>query len=149
MNRFLRFSILSLGVLALSFLAAGVAVAATVATTGGLVMVRIQTEEGPNLHLPVPVALLRVALASAESYGGPELDEARHRLEPWQPSLAAMVRELEQSPSFVLAEVHGEDADVRIAKTGGRLEVTVDAPDANIHISLPIRLARDLVAFAG
>ena len=149
MNRFLRFTILAFGVVTLSFLAAGVALAATVATTGGLAYVHVHPADGPNLRIPIPVGLLRAGLGAVDHFVGAELDEARRQLAPWQSSLEAIGDELERSAPFVLAEIHGDDADVRIAKTRRRLEVDVEASDATVHVSIPIRLARDLIAFSG
>ncbi|MCB1033732.1 MAG: hypothetical protein KDD47_07855 [Acidobacteria bacterium] len=149
MKRLLRLTLLAMGVLALSFVAVGVAMAATVATTGGLVMVHVHPQDGPNLHLPVPVVLLRAGLGAADHFAPRELAEARRQLAPWQPSFEALAEELAESPSFVLAEIHADDADVAIAKNERRLEVDVDAPDAIVHLSLPVSLVRDLVAFGG
>ncbi len=149
MNRFLRFTILAFGVLILSSLAVGVALAATTAATGGLVYVHVHPTEGPNLRFPVPVGLLRAGLSTAGYFAGPELEEARRQIAPWQSSLEALGAELERSAPFVLAEIHSDDSDVRIAKTRHRLVVDVDAPEATVHVSIPIRLARDLIAFCG
>lgn len=136
---------------AMLFVGTGVALAATVATSG-VVTVRIQ-ETGPDgvrLFIPVPAAALDLGLGVV-TLAIPTVELARLRAEaaPYQPALAAAARGLEECPDATLVEVLTDRESVRVTKRGGTLVIDVDADDGRVRVALPARSLTKVARFLG
>jgi hypothetical protein len=130
----------------------GLLVAATL-VHAGVAMVDVHDKGADDVHVivPVPAALLDLGAESLPLWL-PEAERARlhTRLAPWAPALRAVARELEECPDVTFVEVSSPDGHVRVAKRGRRLTVRVEAPDADVNVSLPAAtLSRLLGAIAG
>jgi hypothetical protein len=93
-----------------------------------------------HLKVPVPLALVRAALAVApeQEISGPlprDLSRYRDRV------LAAM-QALEDSPDAALISVTAPDTTVKVAKEGGILVIDAEAPDGVAHCRIPLKAAR-------
>ena len=143
---YFRYLTIALLICCLPFFALGATIAAT-----GTVMVDIE-EAGPDgvsLWIPVPVLLFDLAVFAAPMLMPEDaLDEARAEIEPFLPALQEFAETLEDCPNGTLVEVEGKTEHVRIGKEGRRLTIRVDSPDADINISVPVRiLGRSLDLF--
>jgi hypothetical protein len=100
-----------------------------------VVDVRTPAPDRVNLKLPVPLGLIRLGLALAPDR---ELAvEAPVELRQQRDVALAVLRALEESPDgTTFVRVTSPDANVRIAKEGGRLVVDVDADDARVRCNL-------------
>ncbi len=117
---------------------------------GGVVTVQIRdTEEGLNLYLPVPVALVDVAVATGRQVVSyceiDELLEVQADLREWQPFLGALLEALDESPDFTLVEVEDGTAHVRVVKKGRSLIIEVSESDLSLRVSLPTRALKRTV----
>jgi hypothetical protein len=101
---------------------------------GGTVAVEI-VEDGNQIRVGLPAALLGVAIALTPASA---LEEATTEVRPFLPALEAGWRELAETPDFVLVEVVSADETVLIEKSGSRLLVSVDTPDTQIRIGVPL-----------
>ena len=110
----------------------GVTVAAVY--RAGSVAVEIE-ENGHHFRLGLPAGLLNVAIALTPSSA---LGSAADEIEAFIPALGAGWSELADAPDFVLVEVRSDGEHVRIEKSGDRIEISVDAPDARVRVGLPI-----------
>lgn len=142
MKRLLRLAIISLGIFAILIAGTGVALAATVAAKG-FVMVQVHEkgEGGVSFTAPVPAALIDAGLGIAHLAVADELDQASQQLEPYAPLIRELFDELDQAESFTLVSVETADETVWIRKDQGKLIIDVNATDATVHVSLPLRLA--------
>lgn len=115
--------------------------AGTVAATGTVMVEVHDRAEGMHLWIPVPALLLDIALFAAPLVMPEDaLDEARAELAPYADGLEAFVEALEDMPSGVLVEVDSPTEHVRVSKDGGKLRIDVDSPDAEVHVSVPVRI---------
>ena len=101
-------------------------------------------DQGPGgvdiTGIRIPAALGHVALAfiPASVFDFCEDDDfARHA-----PLLEAACEELAEAPDFVLVEVISNDEHVLIRKEGNALVVDVESEDENVHVSIPLGIAR-------
>ncbi len=142
MKRLLRLAIISFGIFAVLIVGTGVALAATVAATG-FVVVQVQEkgDGGVSFTAPVPAALIDAGLGIARLTVADELDEASQQLEPYEPMIRELLDELDQAGTFTLVSVKTDDETVRVRKDKRHLIVDVDAEDAKVHVSLPLSLA--------
>ena len=101
---------------------------------GGTVVVEIE-EQGNHFQVQLPAGLVRAAIALAPASA---LEEVAEELEPWIPALDAGWREFRDAPDFVLLEVVSGDESVRVEKTGSKLLVIVDSPDAQVRVGVPL-----------
>jgi hypothetical protein len=133
----------------MTFLGAGVTLAATVAA-GGLVTVQVE-EAGPGggrLLVPVPAALLDLGLGvAALAIPAGELRQLRAEAAPFQPALAAIARGIEECPDAVLVEVVTDRESVRVTKRGATLVIDVDAEDGEVRVALPARTLTRVARF--
>lgn len=149
MGRLARILTALLVAVAVTFLGTGVALAATVMSTG-VVTVSVQ-EDGPGGHrifVPVPALALDLGLAIATmAVPARELERMREEARPFAPALGSLARELERCPDAVLVEVVSDRESVRVVKRGSGFVVDVDAEDGKVRVALPARSLTRLAAF--
>jgi hypothetical protein len=145
MNRGLKILTVVLGIVAVLFVASGVALATTVIRSG-LVTVRVQEKGNGNLHIVVPAGLVYAGLAVAPVFAGDELNRAGRDLDEIRPQLNALLQSLEDCPDAVLLEATSPGESVRIEKRGRSLEIHVHDAQSNVTISLPADLAARVVS---
>jgi hypothetical protein len=143
MKTLIRLSLLTLAVVLVLALTAGVALAASVATSG-LVQVRVEEHgaDGQSFTVPVPAALVHSALGVVRLARPEGLREAREQLHPFEDDLEALLDQLESHESFTLVEVESPQETVHVRKRGRTLLVEVRSPEADVHVSLPLDLVR-------
>ena len=140
MKRFLIIVSASFAVIVLSW----VALIGAVYAWGGVATVRVQDHnEGVNLYLPVPMALVDAAVTTS-SFVVPEEDwlDMHVELGEWGPMVQAILAELDELPDCTLVEVEDGETHVRVTKSGGALKVLVDDEDVHVKVSIPMRSAR-------
>lgn len=128
------------GVVVLSW----VALIGAVYAWGGVATVRVQDHnEGVNLYVPVPMALVDAAVTTS-SFVVPDEEwlDMHVELGEWGPMFEAMLEELDELPDCTLVEVEDGETHVRITKQGGSLRVLVDDEDVHVKVSVPMRSAR-------
>ena len=111
---------------------------------GGVATVRVQDrEEGVNLYIPVPMALVDAAV-TASSFVIPDEEwlDLDVELGEWGPMVRVMLEELDNLPDCTLVEVEDGLTSVRVYKEGGALKVRVDDEDVHVKVSIPMRSAR-------
>lgn len=149
MGRLARILVAVTVAFAMVFLGTGVALAATVMTTG-LVTVSVQESgpEGTDLFVPFPAIALDLGLGIASIAIPPE-ERARMRAEvaPYAPALREIARELEEIPNATLVEVVNDRESVRVTKRGGTFVIDVDSPDGKVHVALPAASLSKVVRF--
>ena len=118
---------------ALLFVAA-VGVTAAAVYRAGSVAVEIE-EDGHHFRLGLPAGLLHVAIALTPSSA---FGTATEEIRTFVPALGAGWHELADAPDFVLVDVRADGEHVRVEKSGDRLEISVDAPDAHVRVGIPI-----------
>ena len=135
--------------LGLAFLVAGglmigtVAVAAAVYRAGMLsVDVHEKRPDGVSLSIRAPMILVHAGTLLVPRAA---VAQARGSAEQWWPLVEAACGGLETSPDGTFVQVDSPGEKVRIVKQRGSLVVSVDAPDATVHVSLPIRGISSLV----
>jgi hypothetical protein len=100
-----------------------------------VVDVRTPAPDRVNLKFPVPLGVVRLALALA-----PDREvavEAPVELRQQRDVALAVLKALDESPDgTTFVRVTSPDAKIRIAKEGGRLVVDVDADDARVRCNL-------------
>jgi hypothetical protein len=124
---------------------ATVAVAATAVYRAGSIEVAVE-EDGSNFRVKVPAGLVRAAIAVTPSSAVSELTD---EIEPWLPAVEAGWRELRDTPDFVLVEVDAHDEHILVRKVGDDLLVDVDAPDAQVSVTIPLGTIDALVRKLG
>jgi hypothetical protein len=121
----------------------GAGIAATAAYQAGSIAVEVR-DQGTDLHLAVPAALVHLALILAPVS---LLEDAVSEAEPFLPAIRAGWSELERAPDFVLVEVTGPRENVRVEKRGGRIVVHVDeAGGSRVNVEVPMRTVRALIS---
>lgn len=137
MKKFLTFFAVGFGVLILSW----VVLIGAVYAWGGVMTVQVQDRnEGFNLYLPVPVAVVDAAMAT----GGLVLPSERLLdidvdLGEWEPMVRGIVEALDDCPDVTLVEVQDGSAHVRVYKEHGVLKVDVDEDDVRVRVAVPTR----------
>ncbi len=133
----------------LTFVAAGFAVLilswvvliGAVYAWGGVMTVQVQDrDEGVNLYLPLPIAVVDAALIT----GGLMLPDERLLeldvdLGQWEPMLRSLVEALDDCPDVTLVEVQDGSEHVKVYKEHGVLKVEVDQDDVRIRVAVPTR----------
>ncbi len=114
----------------------------TVYALGGVATVRIEDRRDDlDLTLPVPMALVDLALAIAE--GGLRSEAAHHGFDArWAmlaPEITELLRELEASPDATFVEIVDGRDTVRVAKRAGKFHVEISEPGCDIRVSVPAR----------
>lgn len=107
-------------------------------------LIRVSVEEyrkdGTNMHLYVPAELAPLAahFVPQDEFGG-NVKDLREVL----PILRTMSAELTKLPDTVLVEVRDGDEHVRVAKSGGGLDVEEESPREHVHVYVPLRAVYD------
>lgn len=126
-------------------LGTGVALAASVATSG-LVLVQVSeapgTNGGTNLTIPVPASLLHAGISGARYFASDDLRAARQELEPWRDAISQALDELEDCPNVELVRVIDGDEEVVVRKKGRNLLLRVQGNEETVLVSFPMSLAR-------
>jgi len=149
MGRLARIAVALTVAVAVFFAGTGVALAATVIHSG-VVTVRVHENgpDGTNLFIPLPAALVDLALGIAElAMPAEDLAQVRSEAAPYQPTLRAVARELERCPDAVLVNVQTNDESVHVVKRGGTFLVEVEAPDAHVRVAFPARTVARVARF--
>jgi hypothetical protein len=136
-------------IVAVTFVCTGVALAATVMSTG-LVTVSVQQDgpEGHRLFVPVPALALDLGLGiAAVAMPADELERIREEARPFAPALRSVARELERCPDATLVEVVTDHESVRVVKRGSGFVIDVDAEDGQVRVALPARSLTRVAAF--
>lgn len=120
-----------------------VLVATAIAATG-TVTVRVQEHtNGLNLFVPVPALLIdAAAFVVPMVLPKDELADVRREIAPYRRGLIEMIDALEDCPSGTLVRVETSGERVVVEKARNRFRVRVSAPDVNVDVSVPARLAR-------
>ena len=113
----------------------------------GVATVRVQdASEGVNLFVPVPMALVEVAVVGASwshsEHFQTEIETHLEDLGDIAPMVRIILLELESCPDVTLVEVQDHGTYVKIMKRGGDLEIRVDDDESNVRVSIPIRSVR-------
>ena len=122
-----------------------------VLAVGGVATVQLyERSEGVRLFLPVPMALVSAAAATAGYLAPMHSDDLVEihgdlDLEEWEPFVDALFEGLEECPDVTFVEVIDHGDHVRIAKDGGKIRVSVRDPDVSLNVSVPIRPVRRTV----
>lgn len=111
---------------------------------GGVMTVRVQDhQEGLNLYLPVPVALIDAATATtrwvAPSESHLDLSVEMKLLGDWGPFAQSVLEALDEAPDITFVEVDDDSTRVRVRKERGVLKVEVDDEDVSVRVSIPAR----------
>jgi hypothetical protein len=143
------------GVLVIAFvavMATGAVAAGAYLYSGGVASVRVDTPD-VDLAIPVPLRLVDLGLglagAAAPAASGdfasrlelPRSLFAQTEVEEWRPLLRQLADEIHSMPEGELVRVTTGREEVVISQRGGRFRVDVDAPDAQVHVSVPRRAA--------
>jgi hypothetical protein len=111
---------------------------------GGVATVRVQDrDEGVNLYVPVPMALVDAAVTTS-TWVIPDEEwlDLQVELGDWGPMVQEILAELDALPDVTLVEVEDGATHVRVFKENGSLKVSVDDEDVKVRVSLPMRSAR-------
>lgn len=147
-QRFLTYAGAAIGVAIMGW----VVLIAGIYLFGGVATVSVvEHEEGINLHLPIPMALVHAAAATThvvfldDILDEIEVDTGGH-LEEWGPTALAIVEMLGDVPNgTTLVSVEDGDERVRVAKERGKFRVEVDSPDVTVRVAVPVRSVERLV----
>jgi hypothetical protein len=133
-------------------MATGAVAAGAYLYSGGVASVRVDTPD-VDIALPVPLRLVDLGLGIADS-AAPAASEdfasrlelprslfAKTEVEEWRPLLRQLADEVGSMPEGELVRVTTGREEVLISQSGGRFRIDVDAPDAEVHVSIPRRAA--------
>lgn len=116
-------------------LAVGFCLAAFVSDFG---WVDVQTtgEDAVHIALPLPMDLLPLAcfLVPDEALQ----DEEFREFLQYKDTAVQLLESLRDCPDGCLVKVQSPQEHVEISKVGGRLTISVDAPDARVRLSMPL-----------
>lgn len=116
---------------------------------GGVATVSISSGDGgPNLYLPVPLALVNAAVAT-----GRQVVDTDHLLQidaqigaelgEWEPMIREMLEVIEECPDVTFVEVQDGREHVKVVKEGRYLKVYVDDGEQfSVKVSLPAKSVR-------
>lgn len=133
-------------------MATGAVAAGAYLYSGGVASVRVDTPD-VDLSLPVPLRLVDLGLGLAGTAGPATSSDfasrfelprslfAESEIEEWRPLVRQLADELGSMPEGELVRVTTGNEEVVISQSGGRFRIDVDAPDAQVHVSVPRRAA--------
>jgi hypothetical protein len=104
----------------------------------GMIDVAVHEKQpgGSSIHIVVPTALARLALAFVPTPRG--IDTCPDARRYW-PAVEALLAGIAKAPDGILVQVDGRDEHVTVRKSGDRLVVDVDDRDAKVRVSIPVR----------
>ena len=112
---------------------------------GGVMTVRVDNPRGPNLSIPVPMAVIDAALATGEL----ALDDAHLDFGEFGPMIREILAVIDDCPDVTFVDVQDGRDSVRVFKEDGKLRVEVEergSDGVSVSISLPTRsIARLMV----
>jgi len=149
MGRLARISIALFLAVTVFFAGTGIALAATVMTSG-VVTVRVDQPgpDGVDLYLPVPAVLIDLGLGIAQiAMPAEEIARVRADIAPYQPMLRTLAQELERCPDAVLVDMVSDQESVQVTKKDRTFLVVVDAEDAHVRIAFPDRTVAKVARF--
>lgn len=121
-------------------LLAGVVVTSFVHAQGLFGWTSIHVEDDDvNLHLQVPSALARVAIAFIPDR---VWDGARKDLGPWGAAMDTAFEQLDRCDDATFVLVESDDETVRVGKHGARFVVSVQTPSEQVDVRVPAGLVR-------
>lgn len=111
---------------------------------GGVMTVRVQDrQEGLDLYLPVPMALIDAATTTATlvDSGNSRLNFSveMEALGDWGPFVESVLEALDEAPDVTFVEVDDDSTRVRVCKERGVLRVEVDEEDVSVRVAIPAR----------
>ena len=105
---------------------------------GGVLTVRVDNPRGPDLSIPVPMAVVDAALATGElAFENVNLDLGEYR-----EVLREILEVIDECPDATFVEIEDRGDYVRVSKQGGTLRVEVDEHGrngVNVTVTLPTR----------
>jgi hypothetical protein len=126
----------------MAFLTGMLVVAGIVADTGFIgVRVHEKKPDGTNLRLYVPAVLVPLGVKLAPER---ELSKAMSRAGEFLPALRIAAEELERIPDGLLVEVSSPREHVLVVKSGGSLVVDVDNSHETVHLTVPLKMVRNV-----
>lgn len=149
MGRLARIAIALCLAVTVFFAGTGIALAATVMTSG-VVTVRVDQAEadGVDLYLPVPAALIDLGLGIARiAIPAEEIARVRADVAPYQPMLRTLAEELESCPDAVLVDMVSDHESVQVTKKNRTFLVEIDAEDAHVRVAFPDRTIAKVARF--
>lgn len=129
---------------------AGVTLAAAVVKDGFVtVAVEEHSEDGARLTIPVPAALINLALSVAPMVIPPdEMAQIRREIDPYAPALHAAADALESCPQARIVDVRTDSETIQVIKQRNSFLVDVRSQEADVQVSIPAdALGRVLRAF--
>lgn len=151
MSGFTRVVAILMGAVLVVIMGSGFIVAGTVATAGVVtVSVHESGPDGLDLYVPIPAAVVEAAVSLApvlldavdEGRLDRELAGLRQDLAGLLPIVEAALKSLDDMPSATLVEVESDSEYVLVRKVRGAVEVRVEEEDAQVVVSVPIRVLR-------
>lgn len=111
--------------------------AAVVVHQQGIIEVEVheKTPDGTRLYIPVPMALVNLALAFVPAS---ELRDAGRQVREYRELVAAVTESLADCPDGTLVDVVDGSDTVRVVKIGGRIEVHVDNDQEMVDVKVPL-----------
>jgi hypothetical protein len=112
---------------------------------GGVMTVRVDNPQGPDLSIPVPMAVVDAALATGEL----ALEDIHLELGEYGPMLREILEVIDDCPDVTFVEVEDRGDHVRVSKEGGTLRVEVSEHGrhgVSVEVSLPTRSIARLVS---
>jgi hypothetical protein len=121
----------------------GTLVLAGIVADAGFIGVRVHEKkpDGTNLRLYVPAVLVHLGVRLVPER---ELARAMSRASEFLPAMRIAAEELERIPDGLLVEVSSPREHVLIVKSGGSLVVDVDSDRETVHVSVPLKMVRNL-----
>jgi hypothetical protein len=107
-------------------------------------VIRIDVDEfhtnGSHVHFWVSAAALPMTLHFVpKEY----LRHAGEKIQPWMPTVRALIKELKRFPDAALVEVRGSRSHVQVRTRHGKLLIDVDDPAEKVHIACPLETTED------
>lgn len=112
---------------------------------GGVMTVRVDNPSGPDLSIPVPLAVVEAALATGEV----AFEDLRFEFGAYGPILLEILEVIEDCPDMTFVEVEDRGDHVRVAKEDGRLRVLVrerGSQGVNVEVTVSAKSIARLVS---
>ena len=122
----------------------------TVAAAGAYVfhegVIRVDVDEhrdgGTHVHFWVPATVVSTGLHFVPQE---KLQSAARDVRPYLPVLRALSKELEKYPNAELVDVANGEDHVRIAMTGGKIQIDAVSHEGDVvHVRVPTLVLRDV-----
>jgi hypothetical protein len=149
MNRFLKVVLIATGILVAFWVSTAAVLAHGLRWASTLPALDVRVEDhlrDAHVRLRVPAAVVAAGVALAPAFDGDPWAKLPGDLEArrWAPAAAELARHLEDAPDATLVEVVQGTERVRVEKRGDALRVLVRSADADVDVTLPAALLREL-----